>query len=72
MTPLHWAVKNGHLNVVNYLIERGANLNSKDEGHVTPLHMACQTSNVDIASLLIKNGCDVEIKNWVSDINYSF
>lgn len=68
LTPLHWAVKNQHINVVTYLIERGADLNSKDEGHVTPLHLACQSSFIDIATLLIKNGSSIEIKNWVSRV----
>lgn len=30
MTPLHWAVKEGYLNVVHYLIELGADIEARD------------------------------------------
>ena len=33
MSPLHWAADGGQLNIVKFLAEKGANLNSKDEGY---------------------------------------
>ena len=30
-TPLHWAAKMGHLTVVEYLINHGADINAKTE-----------------------------------------
>jgi len=32
MTPLHDAANNGHLSIVEFLIENGSNVNSKDGG----------------------------------------
>jgi ankyrin repeat protein len=64
MTSLHWAVKNQHTSVVKYLLERGADVNSKDDGHVTPLHHACEVETAEIAHLLVENGASTEIKNW--------
>jgi len=30
MSPLHWAAENGHLSIVIYLIEKGADINAKN------------------------------------------
>ena len=30
LTPLHWAAKNGHLEVAKYLIKSGADVDAKD------------------------------------------
>ena len=51
--------------MVCYLIERGADVSSKDEGYVTPLHQACEAGYADIALRLVNNGADIEIENWV-------
>ena len=39
-TPLHFACK-GHLQIVQYLIEKGADMEAKDRDEQTPLHIAC-------------------------------
>ena len=31
MSPLHWAAGGGHVNIVKMLVEKGAELNSKDD-----------------------------------------
>jgi len=30
MTPLHWSSKNGHLSIVEFLVNNGADINLKD------------------------------------------
>ena len=35
MSPLHWAAGSGHMNIVKTLIEKGANLHSKDDEGVS-------------------------------------
>ena len=39
-TPLHYAVQECHLPIVEYLISKGANIEAKDEGGWSPLHYA--------------------------------
>eukprot|EP00522_Entomoneis_paludosa_P001502 CAMPEP_0172469562 /NCGR_PEP_ID=MMETSP1065-20121228/64066_1 /TAXON_ID=265537 /ORGANISM="Amphiprora paludosa, Strain CCMP125" /LENGTH=66 /DNA_ID=CAMNT_0013227273 /DNA_START=48 /DNA_END=244 /DNA_ORIENTATION=+ len=39
-TPLHWASKRGHLEVVRRLFDLGANVNKQDICGLTPLHLA--------------------------------
>ncbi len=59
-TPLHWAV-NEEVNyqIVELLIEKGADVNAVGESELTPLHEAVMLEHYDIAELLINNGADV-------------
>jgi ankyrin repeat protein len=57
MTPLHNAVEAWNLDVVQLLIQRGANVNVFDYGKRTPLHYV---GGVEIATLLLNAGADLE------------
>ena len=63
-TPLHWAVnedfRGSHREMVELLIDRGADVNARDDTLTTPLHMA---SNKETAELLIDAGADVNAKD---------
>ena len=48
-TPLHWAARKGHQEIVELLIANGANVNAQDEDGGTPLFY---TSNREITDLL--------------------
>lgn len=54
----------GHLSLVKYLLDKGAdpNLAANNPLQVTPLHSACAISNLDIAKQLIQYGADVNAK----------
>jgi ankyrin repeat protein len=39
-TPLHWAAREGGLDLVKLLLEKGANPNAVSELNETPLHVA--------------------------------
>lgn len=53
-TGLHWAVSEGHIAMVKYLLERGANPNVSDNIGWTPLMSACSMGRQDIAEALIE------------------
>jgi tankyrase len=62
-TLLHLAAGYNHLDVVEYLLENGADVNARDKGGLIPLHNASSYGHVDVALLLIKynslvNMCD--------------
>lgn len=58
-SPLHWAARMGHIEVVDYLAKRGANINVRDNDGWTPLHLAAQHGHLDVVKLLVARGADV-------------
>ena len=60
ITPLHWACPGGHLPIVQYLIENGADLEAKDKEQQTPLQLASKYDHTDIVKYLTSN-------DWVHD-----
>ncbi len=42
LTPLHYAARYSHLQVVKLLVERGADVNARAEDGITPLHFAAR------------------------------
>eukprot|EP00056_Hartaetosiga_gracilis_P016096 m.3822 g.3822 ORF g.3822 m.3822 type:complete len:641 (-) comp3743_c0_seq2:2318-4240(-) len=60
-TPLHWALRQGHLEMVVFLVKHGAKHNVVDaQGH-KPLHIAAQLGFMNIAAFLIASGSDVNM-----------
>ncbi|KAF7401149.1 poly ADP-ribose polymerase tankyrase [Vespula maculifrons] len=53
-TPLHFAAGYNNLEVAEFLLERGADVNAQDKGGLIPLHNASSYGHLDIAALLIK------------------
>ena len=62
-TPLHYACAKGQLEVAQYLIANGANVNSEALNGTTPLMMAVQSGNEQLVKLLLDNGANLQAKN---------
>ena len=60
-TPLHRAALKGHLNVVDYLLEEGADVNAN--GGDSPLHWAVYGGHANIVSVLLSNGANVNAQS---------
>lgn len=54
-SPLHWAAKEGHLKIVEMLVQRGARINSTNRGDDTPLHLAAAHGHHEIVHLVSFN-----------------
>ncbi|CAJ0579738.1 unnamed protein product, partial [Mesorhabditis spiculigera] len=52
-TALHRASYNNHLHIVDFLVEKGANLEARTGQGWTPLHSACNWGNYEIVGRLI-------------------
>ena len=63
-TPLHIACNQGYLSIVQYLIEKGANIEAKDKYQQTPLHIACQNNNLPVVQYLIEKGANIEAQDY--------
>jgi cyclase len=64
-TVLFAAVSFGRLEIAEYLISNGANVNEKSNFHMTPLDVACmRNAPLAIVRLLVEKGADV---NFVSE-----
>ncbi|KAG5276632.1 hypothetical protein AALO_G00107870 [Alosa alosa] len=60
-TPLFLAVENDHMACVEYLLEKGADINIGNKDRETALHKACEQENADVVELLLTYGAGV---NW--------
>ncbi len=57
-TLLHWAVFLDRINIVELLLEKGADVNAKDKYQIAPLHIAVYYEKRKISQLLLQKGAD--------------
>uniref|UniRef100_A0A672NPL4 Poly [ADP-ribose] polymerase n=1 Tax=Sinocyclocheilus grahami TaxID=75366 RepID=A0A672NPL4_SINGR len=64
-TPLHFAAGFGRKDVVEHLLQTGANVHARDDGGLIPLHNACSFGHAEVVSLLLCQGADSNARdNW--------
>jgi ankyrin repeat protein len=77
--PLWCAAAAGHLDIVKYLIQKGAGVNKTTYTNSTPLRAACFDGHYEIVKHLVNNEADIEIANrhghtcltWISNDIYN-
>ncbi|XP_065907268.1 uncharacterized protein [Dysidea avara] len=62
-TSLHVAVDMNHLEVMQFLLSSGANVNKRNINDDTPLHLAVQHGNVQAVELLLCTEADINARN---------
>ena len=60
---LHTAAEEGNIDIVRLLIERGAEVDSRDDAGHTPLHEASRSGHVEVARALIDYGADINARD---------
>ncbi len=62
--PIHWAAQNGHVDVVEYLVQENRSLIlSIDNQGRTPLHIACLYNRPKVTEKLLKFGAIMDLRS---------
>nr|CAG8537012.1 1240_t:CDS:2 [Entrophospora candida] len=73
-TALIFASKHGHLEIINFLLEYGADINQTDYEGNTALHYAAAWDKSSVVTMLIERECQFAVKNiagWTA-LDYSY
>lgn len=62
-TPLHYACTNGHLEIAQFLLDKGAIVDAPSPNETTPIMMAIRAGNIQLVRLLLDRGADIRIRN---------
>uniref|UniRef100_A0A3Q3FB83 Protein phosphatase 1, regulatory subunit 12C n=1 Tax=Labrus bergylta TaxID=56723 RepID=A0A3Q3FB83_9LABR len=68
ITALHQACIDGSMEIVSFLLERGANVNQVDSEGWTSLHVAASCGHPDIAEFLLQQGASLSAVNCDGDV----
>jgi uncharacterized protein len=66
-TPLLYAAREGHLDIVQLLLSSGAQLEKSDTDGVNPLLMAVLNGQLSTARFLIDRGANVNVMDWYGE-----
>ena len=66
-TALHKAVRHNKADVVQVLIDAGADIEKKDSEGRTPLLLACLVGSLDIVKMLVQAGADLGVTDFHGD-----
>ncbi|KFY15814.1 hypothetical protein V492_01743 [Pseudogymnoascus sp. VKM F-4246] len=73
-TPLHQAAANGHLQIVRFLILKGANVTAPNEAGQTVLHLAAEQGHEDVIEHVLSQDEGIDAKafiNWVDNKGFT-
>ncbi|MDR0140170.1 ankyrin repeat domain-containing protein [Metabacillus idriensis] len=62
-TPLHWATQECQMEIIQYLLFKGANINSKDNNGFSPLYQAASEGRIKLVDFLIDKGAEIDIRS---------
>ncbi len=62
LIPLHLAAECGHREIVELLLDRGADINARANYNRTALHLAAERGHREIVELLLDRGADINIR----------
>jgi ankyrin repeat protein len=63
-TPLHWACRGVHLDVVKFLVGKGADVNAEDSNKIIPLHSLASRNAAAAIAVLADNGANIDAKDY--------
>lgn len=60
MTAMHWAAKNGSMEIVDMLLEAGADVNAGNKVGKTPVALAAESGQVEVLGRLVEKGATID------------
>ena len=66
-TPLHWAARGVHFELVKYLVENNADINAKDINQITPIASITARNHLSALEYLLKNGANPNVMDFEGD-----
>uniref|UniRef100_A0A3P8V1Z1 Ankyrin 1 n=1 Tax=Cynoglossus semilaevis TaxID=244447 RepID=A0A3P8V1Z1_CYNSE len=60
LTPLHCAARNGHVRIIEILLEHGAPIQAKTKNGLSPIHMAAQGDHMDCVKQLLQFNAEID------------
>ncbi|NGX39942.1 MAG: hypothetical protein KR126chlam1_01282 [Chlamydiae bacterium] len=57
--PLHWAACGGKIEILNFLLDHGLDVDTRDSDGLTALQVAAMVNQIVVAHILIKRGANV-------------
>jgi ankyrin repeat protein len=64
LSALHYAARDGRLDIARTLVAAGADVNQVDANGITPLVMAITNNHVGVARFLIDRNADIHAADW--------
>ena len=65
--PIQHAAREGYSEIIEYLLEKGAKIDAKDEGGDTALLYAARYGHARCLQVLLANGANHTVKNHIGD-----
>ncbi|MDR0287493.1 MAG: ankyrin repeat domain-containing protein [Clostridiales bacterium] len=66
-SPLSQASQLGHYDIVEFLVEKGANINIRAADGTSPLMIAAYAGHFEIVKYLVEKGAELDFKNYNGD-----
>jgi hypothetical protein len=63
MKPIHWICIHSKPKIIKHMIDKGVDLNVKDNNGQTPIFYACKHSTLEIIKYMIVKGVDLNVKD---------
>ena len=62
-SPLHIAAKYGHYHLIEFFLNKNANIEARDKLLKTPLHYACEGGHTEVVKILMDHNGDPQEKD---------
>lgn len=63
-TPLHWAARGVHYEIVQYLVDNNADINAKDINQITPIASITARNHLIALEYVLKNGANPNVMDF--------